>query len=206
MAGLSPRRRGNRARGRVAWSPIGSIPAQAGEPAWFLSDSLQTRVYPRAGGGTEPEPEDDLAAEGLSPRRRGNLQYVVPPHEGLGSIPAQAGEPPRRRGNPRPSNHQINRFGSIPAQAGEPANWYCRSSASRVYPRAGGGTELLMGREFAHLGLSPRRRGNRGRAPLPSRQGGSIPAQAGEPPPETKSPTVAGVYPRAGGGTTSTTR
>ena len=50
-------------------------------------------------------------------------------------------------------------------------------------------------------GLSPRRRGNRFNSYLGSHRGGSIPAQAGEPPSSRWNLASMGVYPRAGGGT-----
>ena len=87
-------------------------------------------------------------------------------------------------------------MGSIPAQAGEPRwNRTRIRSASRVYPRAGGGTgngarTVLGGRVY------PRAGGGTGDPPLRYSPTGSIPAQAGEP-----RGNRLGVYPRAGGGT-----
>ena len=78
------------------------------------------------------------------------------------------------------------------------------AAAMRVYPRAGGGTGYSANKAYDGEGLSPRRRGNLADNPETSELMGSIPAQAGEPrrlavlarlPPR--------VYPRAGGGTPS---
>ena len=203
--GLSPRRRGNRLVLRGDAEPDGSIPAQAGEPLAEEIEERDLRVYPRAGGGT-----DALDAGPAMPTD--------------GSIPAQAGEParhPRARrsgwvypragggtaeavvgpGDFRARRHSTGR--SIPAQAGEPLLDRGRGSipaqaaciaASRVYPRAGGGTirpasAVLHGRRGSR-GLSPRRRGNRG--PEPRRRDAGRSRWHG---------TMMRVYPRAGGGT-----
>ena len=131
--GLSPRRRGNHIA-FVESGPIsGSIPAQAGEPLEFLHHHPGNRVYPRAGGGTGAVPHGRLSAWGLSPRRRGNRQ----------------GGPSRRAG-----------VGSIPAQAGEPHAITVALRRAWVYPRAGGGTRIYIHPAASVPGLSPRRRGN----------------------------------------------
>ena len=111
--GLSPRRRGNQVQREVRDRREGSIPAQAGEPRSGSPTRIPYRVYPRAGGGTVLPEKLDERLEGLSPRRRGNLCHGCYTGAGVGSIPAQAGEP-----------------------------YFPRSSTSdsRVYPRAGGGT------------------------------------------------------------------
>ena len=111
--GLSPRRRGNQSMYRSVLICSGSIPAQAGEPSPSWSGSTNPRVYPRAGGGTEPYPGPTNDEAGLSPRRRGNPWFSAVIGGDSGSIPAQAGEPHWRD--------------SAPA-----LHW--------VYPRAGGGT------------------------------------------------------------------
>ena len=126
------------------------------------------------GGGTT---QDDLLypnAGGLSPRGRGNLNHPHVPGELPGSIPAWAGEP-------------------IQAEPGRPI--------IGVYPRVGGGTWGGQRRPTPPKGLSPRGRGNR----LPPQSGvkgsRSIPAWAGEPPPQPTRPQSRRVYPRVGGGT-----
>ncbi len=74
--------------------------------------------------------------------------------------------------------------GSIPACAGEPSSSNSTESTSRVYPRVCGGTSTLN-RALARIpGLSPRVRGNHGRATGTDGAPGSIPACAGEPGPK----------------------
>ena len=118
-----------------------------------------------------------VVVEGLSPRRRGNLE--------LGLARATAwylGLSPRRRGNPDGEERAHAPFmGSIPAQAGEPYAGVTVAGIEGVYPRAGGGTALSSS------------------AFLPCE--GSIPAQAGEPDSRTCAGRSSRVYPRAGGGT-----
>ena len=132
--GLSPRRRGNRVQDRRRDRRNGSIPAQAGEPGARVGWMLKSRVYPRAGGGTPNYLQSISRNLGLSPRRRGNHISAFEPAQTPGSIPAQAGEP---------------LSGSL------------LSIQIMVYPRAGGGTGLVLGDAPALQGLSPRRRGNR---------------------------------------------
>ena len=131
--GLSPRRRGNLPALRPRRETLGSIPAQAGEPAAAMSFSPGMWVYPRAGGGTPARKCRGKRSTGLSPRRRGNRTFATCSAGPRGSIPAQAGEP-----------------------KAESKGW-CNK---QVYPRAGGGTLNDVARISTHLGLSPRRRGN----------------------------------------------
>ena len=154
--GLSPRRRGNHLYRASFGHGQGSIPAQAGEPCGNSTRYTDQRVYPRAGGGTARVRGGFGAVNGLSPRRRGNLDGLLAHQPVLGSIPAQAGEPRSRSS---------------------------ATSRTRVYPRAGGGTITLSSALMSVTGLSPRRRGNRRRAHRPRLDAGSIPAQAGEPSP-----------------------
>ena len=214
---------------------FGSIPAQAGEPPATSAGYREVGLSPRRRGNRRAD-IGLLHKRGLSPRRRGNR--VVPLTSGLsprrrgnhgeasfqilqfGSIPAQAGEPWRlilRLDDPRSAFHD----GSIPAQAGEPSSAASSRLATRVYPRAGGGTTHSPGWAPPQRGLSPRRRGNlvawrlyppdlglsprrRGNPRYHSdaeAQSGSIPAQAGEPSLNPVPPYPSRVYPRAGGGT-----
>ena len=174
--GLSPRGRGNPSPISISSSLYRSIPAWAGEPKSPSDTTIVEKVYPRVGGGTGLCPPVQVGNIGLSPRGRGNRQLL--PHAGVdaGSIPAWAGEPQMRR-----------RW---------PSSW-------AVYPRVGGGTlrRNRVGRN--HRGLSPRGRGN----PQPRRTchpfAGSIPAWAGEPSRRWRCGRPYRVYPRVGGGTSS---
>ena len=189
IAGLSPRRRGNRRHERHREPRIGSIPAQAGEPCSRARLRRAARVYPRAGGGTTARVAGLMTLRGLSPRRRGNLDQRVVHAAPVGSI---------RRGT---------------AVRG------ARAAAAGVYPRAGGGTSRRTTDAGTAGGLSPRRRGNRSSRRRRRGSRGSIPAQAGEP---ERGRAILGigsipsagigyvslirVYPRAGGGTTRQSR
>ena len=76
----------------------------------------------------------------------------------------------------------------------------------RVYPRAGGGTGALPRRPLRGPGLSPRRRGNQANGINLVPESGSIPAQAGEPTRPGIRRSGTRVYPRAGGGTVTSSR
>ena len=113
-----------------------------------------------------------------------------------------AGLSPRVRGNLGVSNARLIPFGSIPACAGEPESRRTCPSLQRVYPRVCGGTSSCTVPFSFGMGLSPRVRGN----PVLERssvlEGGSIPACAGEPNPQTLEQIRIKVYPRVCGGTT----
>ena len=72
VRGLSPRVRGNRARGERWHAPMGSIPACAGEPRAICPQYQQPGVYPRVCGGTAASSMFCCRYSGLSPRVRGN--------------------------------------------------------------------------------------------------------------------------------------
>ena len=152
--GLSPRGRGNRdCWYSVSWTRW-SIPAWAGEPIFRRRSFASSWVYPRVGGGTANTSIGLQNTDGLSPRGRGNRRLIPEQVPLVRSIPAWAGEPPRSPPCPR---------------------------LTTVYPRVGGGTELMVEAEHTALGLSPRGRGNLlwgCRTPNLIR---SIPAWAGEP-------------------------
>ena len=72
-----------------------------------------------------------------------------------------------------------------------------------VYPRVGGGTAGLRVDRPDQGGLSPRGRGNHLQSDTREGRPGSIPAWAGEPTSSRPDPAKAGVYPRVGGGTST---
>ena len=152
----------------------GSIPANAGEPSSPRSPSRGARVYPRERGGTRGTRMDARFPPGLSPRTRGN---------------------------PTPSHAPSQLRGSIPANAGEPGAATERGLQKRVYPRERGGTEYVRVPNAKAPGLSPRTRGNRHQAGHRGCGDGSIPANAGEPSPDTDGGHFYRVYPRERGGT-----
>ena len=133
--GLSPRGRGNRWKWLFATAIFGPIPAWAGEPP---EDDLQgavARAYPRVGGGTVGAYDALASCKGLSPRGRGNPG--VGERDGL-------------------------MCGPIPAWAGEPSEAEAWLTATRAYPRVGGGTSRGAALDVPDWGLSPRGRGNLG--------------------------------------------
>ena len=173
--GLSPRVRGNPEMDSLPWQTVGSIPACAGEPRSVHTAPSILRVYPRVCGGTANALLARSAANGLSPRVRGNLAGVQQP---------------------------VSQLGSIPACAGEPSVSVTPTKNSGVYPRVCGGTGgggLGIG---TTRGLSPRVRGNRPFARQPAQRARSIPACAGEPRFRTVGLSGYAVYPRVCGGTT----
>ena len=121
VQGLSPRGRGNRRHGDRLSRRVGAIPARAGEPSASRRARGSAGGYPRAGGGTGGSAALDISEKGLSPRGRGNRGRIGHHRRGEGAIPARAGEPPPAPGAAR---------------------------GSRGYPRAGGGTLLLVEREL----------------------------------------------------------
>ena len=74
-------------------------------------------------------------------------------------------------------------------------------SATAVYPRVGGETEYCADLAGVHGGLSPRGRGNPGRAADAVLEHWSIPAWAGKPPSAPSARARIRVYPRVGGET-----
>ena len=153
-SGLSPRVRGNRSPDDVLRVIRRSIPACAGEPTWWMPSSPRSRVYPRVCGGTGFKSSSNSMSPGLSPRVRGN-----------------------RANNP----DILQGVGSIPACAGEPADPAAAISDDQVYPRVCGGTRGRVLRCKGVRGLSPRVRGNLRRLLVHGLPVGSIPACAGEP-------------------------
>ena len=174
--GLSPRERGNQARGGDPFPEHGSIPARAGEPRRPCRRLRPAPVYPRASGGTRASSSSGAPLSGLSPRERGNLSAEVDT-----SMPAR----------------------SIPARAGEPLAALLRCNLIKVYPRASGGTDAQLNTPASVHGLSPRERGNRLVELQAQRLHRSIPARAGEPSSPTSPWARPRVYPRASGGTAS---
>ena len=91
--GLSPRMRGNPDWPGLRRSPLGSIPAYAGEPGTRGSPPDARQVYPRVCGGTAPRVPEPHGGQRLSPRMRGNRPPCAGTTRGAASIPAYAGEP-----------------------------------------------------------------------------------------------------------------
>ena len=152
---------------------MGSIPAWAGETRLTLLPIIHYTVYPRVGGGNRAQRRRTLAQLGLSPRGRGKRISSAP-------------------------NRNLTR--SIPAWAGETAAPQCWRNSVAVYPRVGGGNRRAFADSPLRGGLSPRGRGKRMRCGAHRREGGSIPAWAGETMISIIGLLLLEVYPRVGGG------
>ena len=213
--GLSPRTRGSRTLPRTRSSLMGSIPANAGKPTEFCRPDPRTRVYPRERGEAQATMSPYRATAGLSPRTRGSHDQPIAQRVHLGSIPANAGKPGCPRGSdavrgvyPRERGEAIGTArggrigrGSIPANAGKPLLTGWRRSGRRVYPRERGEAppKANLSASGTGLGLSPRTRGSPENALYCDVAGGSIPANAGKPPPTPAAATTSWVYPRERG-------
>ena len=118
----------------------------------------------------------------------------------MGALPK--GPSPRVRGSRRHRPAAPQGLGSIPACAGEPRNRRRPTVRLRVHPRVCGGAAFeanSFGRGCM-AGPSPRVRGSRGRGARAHTREGSIPACAGEPVLPGVQWEVAGVHPRVCGG------
>ena len=93
VCGLSPRVRGIPEVRAGAPSTGGSIPACAGDPSCHRRPLHLTRVYPRVCGGSENSLDRFGGVRGLSPRVRGIRLRDGEIIDGVGSIPACAGDP-----------------------------------------------------------------------------------------------------------------
>ena len=213
--GLSPRVRGNRGWGRLAWQSFGSIPACAGEPPTLPRGPAWRKVYPRVCGGTLCRALVPFSGGGLSPRVRGNLCRAARPGGRRRSIPACAGEPvrmyplpgagavyPRVCGGTPPAGKSVQRCeGLSPRVRGNRAVGAVGVVGAGSIPACAGEPSSDELPCSSDRGLSPRVRGNQKQTDIAREMGGSIPACAGEPH-RTRIPAlIAGVYPRVCGGT-----
>ena len=162
--GLSPRVRGNPPVQYPKVVAFRSIPACAGEPCHGTGGVSFRTVYPRVCGGTVQGCVVHIVNRGLSPRVRGNPQIRHP---------------------------ALRHFRSIPACAGEPSIDAISGLTGTVYPRVCGGTVSNSPCLGMMVGLSPRVRGNPRTRCSDERLYGSIPACAGEPKTDDKSPDLA---------------
>ena len=176
--GLSPRGRGNLVELGLCLIGLRSIPAWAGKPKRLFVPPDSRRVYPRVGGETAAQGDMRDYLTGLSPRGRGNLTHLT---------------------------LWIDNGGSIPAWAGKPRSTMRTSRSHRVYPRVGGETRISTDTRRLLGGLSPRGRGNPGRAGDRAEPHRSIPAWAGKPYVVDATEVMYKVYPRVGGETNSAT-
>ena len=171
--GPSPRVRGKLSDLWLAGVSVGSIPARAGEAIRFQFGPCIAAVHPRACGGSAVAISDSHPGEGPSPRVRGKLWEVVKARIGLRSIPARAGE--------------TSTLGSAPL-------------LPKVHPRAFGGNHIVPSTSMVVAGPSPRVRGKRDNIDRVLEDPRSIPARAGEAHRGRNPVAMAGVHPRACGG------
>ena len=175
-SGLSPRVRGSHGQVAPDARHSGSIPASAGEPRSADVKVRSLLVYPRECGGATSEIPPSSYRTGLSPRVRGSRLLWPCDNQGVGSIPASAGEP-----------------GCLRALA----------CSQEVYPRECGGALLQVIGAMSLEGLSPRVRGSRRYNWTDTQGHRSIPASAGEPAGYTVRDMEIEVYPRECGGANS---
>ena len=170
--GPSPRARGIPAGRWPRAAAAGSIPASAGNPAARPPTPPRGAVHPRERGESVNRRDRRAVARGPSPRARGIRASDGARVEGLGSIPASAGNPqPGRAGRPR----------------------------RRVHPRERGESPRRRRVSGLPAGPSPRARGIRAVAVAASRDQGSIPASAGNPPAGRPGRKYSRVHPRERG-------
>ena len=217
QSGLSPRVRGNLGRRRDDEVNGGSIPACAGEPCISRTPGKATPVYPRVCGGTRFVDECPGLHRGSIPACAGEPVPATPPAnskrvyprvcggtaEAVISRSPPGGLSPRVRGNLDEYGFALRQVRSIPACAGEPVGHALVEQPDEVYPRVCGGTGAAAGLTGTPVGLSPRVRGNPHRLEVWGSVGGSIPACAGEPVSSKIIVSVAPVYPRVCGGTST---
>ena len=152
--GLSPRVRGNPRGVLSLGTPIGPIPACAGQPTSGQSRAASLWAYPRVCGATQTCLSFPCSFLGLSPRVRGNL----------------------------PSGRRRSFIeGPIPACAGQPGHNLTLPAITWAYPRVCGATIERMIDRGEVQGLSPRVRGNRVGLAWMTQSIGPIPACAGQP-------------------------
>ncbi len=153
-AGPSPLTRGNHDSRCASRTPLGPIPAHAGQPTSTSCGPMKARAHPRSRGATTAAIGRVTSATGPSPLTRGNRQ----------SLPAPA-----------------HRWGPIPAHAGQPWTASTRRLKTRAHPRSRGATSMQGAPMSAALGPSPLTRGNLGKQRTGTVAQGPIPAHAGQP-------------------------
>ena len=176
IRGRSPRTRGSPPPIHANNPPQRSIPADAGEPlgSWCLGRCR--RVDPRGRGGAARRSRSRAATWGRSPRTRGSRDRCA----ARGRFP-----------------------GSIPADAGEPRSAARPAALAEVDPRGRGGAGWARATWSDSPGRSPRTRGSRRFRVAFCVLVGSIPADAGEPPPGADAGSAGRVDPRGRGGAAS---
>ncbi len=172
--GPSPLARGNRGRGARHSSPVGPIPARAGQPRPGGAGAGAHGAHPRSRGATMCKVIAESFAEGPSPLARGNpvAGYTVQPMTG-----------------------------PIPARAGQPSGSRSAASACGAHPRSRGATNRPHHSRKKPTGPSPLARGNHVAGGCRACGQGPIPARAGQPPGALRQCRRPRAHPRSRGAT-----
>ena len=205
--------RGKPDRGRGPPVHARFIPAHAGKTCYGQPCSGAEAVHPRAcGENAHVDPGAD-AIVGSSPRMRGKrhiprgsafARRFIPAHAGkTGHDPGRhspgSGSSPRMRGKRTQVHARAGLPRFIPAHAGKTQGSHVVAYAGEVHPRACGENVIVSVLANTSGGSSPRMRGKREGAGLPTWEDRFIPAHAGKT--TTRSPVLssAWVHPRACG-------
>ena len=172
-AGASPRARGSPRHARWDREDARRIPAGAGEPRARLLRNRWMEAHPRGRGGAV---------------------------HSLGSLRCRRGASPRARGSRRVPAVWACRHGRIPAGAGEPSGCRLISPQRAAHPRGRGGAVEDGSRSGHAAGASPRARGSQHLADVRGGLVRRIPAGAGEPRANPRSPRRRRAHPRGRGG------
>ena len=177
VGGLSPLARGNPEFPHRVATPLGPIPARAGQPGSGPACRAARRAYPRSRVATDAALLARALCKGLSPLARGNL------FKGLAPVALP---------------------GPIPARAGQPWSGSCPSCWTWAYPRSRGATVMRRAVPVKLMGLSPLARGNLRNLHIAIDDPGPIPARAGQPFGCAAPALAFRAYPRSRGATSRT--
>ena len=170
--GSSPRMRGTHQIRDVSADIHGIIPAYAGNTGWLGSWDTFQGDHPRVCGEHHTLPFSPSCHSGSSPRMRGTLQCRVASEGESGIIPAYAG----------------NTFSATPTP-----------TSTGDHPRVCGEHPKAVPLTEASAGSSPRMRGTPERHHVAPRQGGIIPAYAGNTRRSSNAPSPTRDHPRVCG-------
>ena len=151
--GSSPQVRGRRFASGSWWSPVGLIPAGAGQTDSASMSAAAMRAHPRRCGADGWVVAEGDVGEGSSPQVRGRPKIADFTKQGYGLIPAGAGQ-----------------------TSGSPT----RRRTRRAHPRRCGADVGPVGCGVVPVGSSPQVRGRRARVVFDGVGEGLIPAGAGQ--------------------------
>ena len=183
MAGPSPLARGKLLASVTHSSPIGTIPARAGETSRPACCRCPAWDHPRSRGGNEKYDGPTKERWGPSPLARGKHMPPIHCASGPGTIPARAGETGRQSGDSRcrrdhPRSRGGNRQARIISNACEGPSPLARGKLIQsdmhcwllgTIPARAGETDALYRHPFSHRD-HPRSRGGNSRTQAPDRK------------------------------------